>query len=52
MAIAKLGQRIPLALKFAKMLEELIIKDCDAAFHIPIHASTSAETGIPPLSGY
>ena len=35
MAIAKLGQRIPLAYKFARMLEDLIIKDCGAALQYP-----------------
>ena len=35
MAIAKLGQRIPLAYKFARMLEDLIIKDCGATFQYP-----------------
>ncbi|KAF8807498.1 hypothetical protein BYT27DRAFT_7189569 [Phlegmacium glaucopus] len=35
-AIAKLGQRIPLAHKFSRMLKDLIIKDCGPAFQIPI----------------
>lgn len=35
MAIAKLGQRIPLAHRFARMLEDLIIKDCGSP-NLPI----------------
>lgn len=36
MAIAKLGQRLPFAHRFARMLEELIIKDCDAVLEMPM----------------
>lgn len=34
-AIAKVGQRIPLAFRFAKMLEDLILKRCGPASGIP-----------------
>lgn len=34
-AIAKLGQRIPLAFRFAKMLEDLILKRCGPATGVP-----------------
>ena len=34
-ALAKMGQRIPLAHKFARILEDLIIKDCGVALQIP-----------------
>lgn len=36
MAIAKLGQRIPLAHRFAGILEDLILKDCGETPQIPI----------------
>lgn len=35
MAIAKLGQRIPLAYRYARMLEDLIIEDCAALQTFP-----------------
>ena len=34
-ALARMGQRIPLAHKFARILEDLIIKDCGVALQIP-----------------
>ncbi|KAF8912757.1 hypothetical protein CPB84DRAFT_1670239 [Gymnopilus junonius] len=35
-AIAKVGQRIPLAHRFAKMLDDLIVKHCGSAPRIPV----------------
>jgi hypothetical protein len=34
-AIAKLGQRIPLAFRFAKMLEDLVLKRFEPASDVP-----------------
>jgi hypothetical protein len=34
-AIAKVGQRIPLAFRFAKMLDDLIVKRCGTAAGFP-----------------
>lgn len=38
-AIAKVGQRIPLAFRFAKMLEDLVMKRCGPASGLPAQIS-------------
>ena len=49
MAIAKLGQRLPLAHRFARMLGDLIIKDCGAVLEIPVQTSFNGQMQDSPL---